>query len=319
MAEAGIRNNSQREVAIRAEKLTKRYGELVAVNALDLLVYRGEIFGLLGPNGAGKTTTVEILEGLNDADGGAVELLGQKWGGSRNDRRLRERIGVQLQETRLAEKLTVIETVRLFRSFFKKSPGEAEVIRRVGLEDKTNARVGKLSGGQNQRLSVACALVGDPELLFLDEPTTGLDPQARLNLWELIKRFNAAGGTVLITTHNMEEAERLCSRVAIMDRGRMIALGSPAELIASLGADQIIEFGSDKEIDFETIARLPWVKSAKRKNSGFLLTVNDTGAALGPLIEALKKQDAKLVNLTTHSATLEDVFISLTGRLLRDE
>ena len=226
-------------VALRCEGLVKRFADVTAVNGLDLEVFAGECFGLLGPNGAGKTTTVEILEGLTSADKGKVELLGQQWN-STDERALRERIGVQLQETQLAEKVTVVETLRLFRSFYKRGHSVDEVIQTVALEEKRNARVGKLSGGQKQRLAVACALVGDPELLFLDEPTTGLDPQARLSLWDVVDKFRAGGGTVLLTTHYMEEATRLCDRVAIMDHGKIIALGTPLELIESLGADQIM-------------------------------------------------------------------------------
>src|SRR5215211_6314468 len=215
---------TNQRVALRCAGLVKRFSDVTAVNGLDLEVYAGECFGLLGPNGAGKTTTVEILEGLTPSDEGTVELLGQRW--SRGDNRvLRERIGVQLQETQLAEKVTVVETLRLFRSFYQRGHNVDDVIHTVALEEKRNARVGKLSGGQKQRLAVACALVSDPELLFLDEPTTGLDPQARLSLWDVVDRFREGGGTILLTTHYMEEATRLCDRVAIMDHGKIIALG----------------------------------------------------------------------------------------------
>jgi len=227
--------------AARCLELVKRYGDVTAVNGLDLEVRAGECFGLLGPNGAGKTTTVEILEGLTAPTSGTVEVLSRAWGAG-DDNDLRQHIGVQLQETQLAEKLTVAETVRLFRSFYRRGRDVDAVIRLVALDEKRNARVGKLSGGQRQRLAVACALVSDPDLLFLDEPTTGLDPQARLKLWEVVEEFRRRGGTVILTTHYMEEAERLCDRVAIMDHGRVIALGTPAELIAALGADQIVEF-----------------------------------------------------------------------------
>jgi len=222
--------------AISCRSLVKRYGDVVAVAGLDLAVAAGECFGLLGPNGAGKTTTIEILEGLTEPDAGDVELLGMRWRGGADGRALRERLGIQLQETQLADKLTVEETVRLFRSFYRRSHTVDEVLALVGLEEKRRSWVNKLSGGQKQRLAVACALVSRPELLFLDEPTTGLDPQSRRQLWEVVRRFRAAGGTVLLTTHYMEEAERLCDRVAIMDHGKVIALGTPRELIASLGA-----------------------------------------------------------------------------------
>ncbi len=305
-------------VALRCEGLRKRYDDVVAVAGLDLEVRAGECFGLLGPNGAGKTTTVEILEGLTAPDAGVVEVLGTRWGRGA-DRALRERLGVALQETQLADKLTVAETVRLFRSFYRRGHGVDEVIAMVELEEKRGARVGKLSGGQKQRLALACALVSDPELLFLDEPTTGLDPQARLHVWEIVERFLAGGGTVLLTTHYMEEAARLCDRVAIMDHGRVIALGTPAELIASLGAAQIVEFAADGEVDAAVLAALPGVGAADRRDGGWMLSVGDIGAALPALLALLDGRRARLGSLRTHQATLEDVFVRLTGRGLRDE
>ena len=304
-------------VALQCKGLVKRFADITAVNGLDLEVFAGECFGLLGPNGAGKTTTVEILEGLNAADEGTVELLGQHWNDG-DDQALRERIGVQLQETQLAEKVTVVETLRLFRSFYKRGHSVDEVIHTVALEEKRNARVGKLSGGQKQRLAVACALVSDPELLFLDEPTTGLDPQARLSLWDVVEKFREGGGTVLLTTHSMEEATRLCDRVAIMDHGKIIALGSPAELIESLGADQIIEFRVSKAIPDDALTNLPAVSHLHRRGEDYSLTVAEIGVALPALLAEIKQQQSELVSLTTHQATLEDVFVSLTGRMLRE-
>ena len=304
-------------VALRCSGLVKRFADVTAVNGLDLEVFAGECFGLLGPNGAGKTTTVEILEGLTPADEGAVELLGQHWG-SGDNRALRERIGVQLQETQLAEKVTVEETVRLFRSFYQRGHGVDEVIRTVGLEEKRNSRVGKLSGGQKQRLAVACALVSDPELLFLDEPTTGLDPQARLSLWDIVEKFRAGGGTTLLTTHYMEEATRLCDRVAIMDHGRVIALGTPAELIESLGADQVIEFSVTNPVADDELTSLPAVTNLHKRGNVYALTVSEIGIALPALLAEIKRQQSEIVTLTAHQATLEDVFVSLTGRMLRD-
>ena len=305
---------------------------MTAVDGLDLEVFSGECFGLLGPNGAGKTTTVEILEGLTTPNEGAVELLGQQWK-TGDDRALRERIGVQLQETQLAEKVTVAETVRLFRSFYKRGHSVDEVIHTVALEEKRNARVGKLSGGQKQRLAVACALVSDPELLFLDEPTTGLDPQARLSLWDIVEKFRARGGTILLTTHYMEEAARLCDRVAIMDHGKVIALGTPAKLIESLGADQVIEFsvkntlpgeggnntlGVKNPLAEDALTNLPAVKHLHKRGEVYALTVSEIGVALPALLAEIKRQQSEVVTLTTHQATLEDVFVSLTGRMLRD-
>ncbi len=220
--------------AVRCRALHKRYGDVVAVAGLDLEVRRGECFGLLGPNGAGKTTTIEILEGLLEPDAGEVEVLGLRWG--RHDAALRQRLGIQLQETQLSEKITVEETIRLFRSFYRRGPSVDAVVRMVELESKRTSRVGKLSGGQRQRLSVACALVNQPEVLFLDEPTTGLDPQARRHLWGLLRGFRERGGTVLLTTHYMDEAQAVCDRVGIVDQGRLIALDTPDGLVQGLGS-----------------------------------------------------------------------------------
>ncbi len=307
---------SQR-VALRCAGLVKRFTDVTAVNGLDLEVFGGECFGLLGPNGAGKTTTVEILEGLTLPDEGTVELLGQHWNAG-DDRALRERIGVQLQETQLPEKVTVVETVRLFRSFYKRGHSVDEVIQTVGLDEKRNARVGKLSGGQKQRLAVACALVSDPELLFLDEPTTGLDPQARLSLWDIVEKFRTRGGTILLTTHYMEEATRLCDRVAIMDHGKVIALGTPAALIESLGADQVIELSVTNSLADDALTSLPAVSNLHKRGDVYALTVSEIKTALPALLGEIQRQQSEIVTLTTHQATLEDVFVSLTGRMLRD-
>jgi ABC-2 type transport system ATP-binding protein len=305
-------------IALRCVELVKRYADVIAVNGLDLEVRIGECFGLLGPNGAGKTTTVEILEGLTAPDSGAVQVLGESWGQG-GDHDLRERLGVALQETKLADKLTVLETIRLFRSFYREGRDVETVIQAVELDEKRNARVGKLSGGQRQRLAVACALVSDPQLLFLDEPTTGLDPQARLKLWDIIAQYRSQGGTVLLTTHYMEEAARLCDRVAIMDHGRVIAIGTPASLIASLGADQIVEFGVQGVLEESRLSLLPGIRSVRSKDGGFALTVHEIGSALPALLREIAEQNASLLSLTTHQATLEDVFVALTGRMLRDE
>jgi ABC-2 type transport system ATP-binding protein len=249
--------------ALLVKGLRKSYGDVVAVDGLDLEMMAGECFGLIGPNGAGKTTTIEICEGLLERDSGQLEILGMTWESDQD--KLREKLGIQLQDTQLSEKLTVLETLRLFRSFYDVGRNVSEVIDVVELGEKQNARVGTLSGGQKQRLAIACALVGNPELLFLDEPTTGLDPQSRRQLWSLIEDFKSSGRSILLTTHYMDEAEKLCDRVAIVDHGHVIALGSPAELIASIGA---------------TIPEPPRQVS---------------------------------------SHTLEDVFVALTGRTLRDE
>ena len=225
-------------IGVSCTNLVKRYADVVAVGGLSFRVNRGECFGLLGPNGAGKTTTIEILEGLLEPDDGDVEILGLTW--KEHERELRQRLGVQLQETQLAEKLTVEETLRLFRSFYHRGRTLDELLRIGQLESKRRSWVGKLSGGQKQRLAVACALAGDPDLLFLDEPTTGLDPQSRRQLWELLLEFRRQGGTIVLTTHYMDEAETLCDRVAIVDHGHLIAEGSPPGLIASLGAPRVV-------------------------------------------------------------------------------
>src|SRR5437899_8298431 len=233
--------------AICCRGLVKDYGALRAVDGLDLQVQVGECFGLLGPNGAGKTTTVEILEGLLPSTSGEVELLGRSWKSDGDS--LRQRLGISLQETNLADKLTVEETLELFRSFYASGPEVDELLELVSLTDKRNAWYVKLSGGQKQRLAVACALVGDPEILFLDEPTTGLDPQSRRQLWGLIEKFKSEGRTVLLTTHYMDEAQRLCDRVAIVDKGKVIALGTPRELIESLGGTDVVAIKSNGALD----------------------------------------------------------------------
>jgi ABC-2 type transport system ATP-binding protein len=290
------------------------------VAAISLTITSGECFGLLGPNGAGKTTTIEICEGLTRPDAGEVELLGLRW--DRDEHALRQRLGIQLQETELADKLTVAETVRLFRSFYERGPTVDRVIAVVQLDEKRDARVGKLSGGQKQRLALACAIVGDPDLLFLDEPTTGLDPQSRRQLWELIGEFKAMGRTILLTTHYMEEAERLCERVAIMDHGHIIALGTPRELIATLGAEHVVEFalrdGTPAIPDAELRA-IAGVRAVRHANGVYELQVSQPHEVIPALLADLERRGAGLAELRTHSATLEDVFVSLTGRQLRDE
>ena len=305
------------DTAIHCSGLVKRYADVVAVNGLDLEVRRGECFGLLGPNGAGKTTTIEILEGLTEPDAGEVEILGSSW--QRDSRELRERLGISLQETQLNEKLTVGETVRLFRSFYRRGRDPEAVLRHLSLEEKRDARVGKLSGGQKQRLAVACALVGDPEVLFLDEPTTGLDPQSRLQLWEQVMDFRATGGTVLLTTHYMDEAERLCDRVAIVDHGQVIALGTPVDLISSLHAANVIEFSSEPEVDEASLRALPGVTEPHRRGPNWSLPVGSLAETVPVLLALVERSGAKLMNLSTHRATLEDLFVSHTGRALRED
>lgn len=312
------------EWAIRVKDLRKEYpgrdGAVLAVNGIDLEIPVGESFGLLGPNGAGKTTTVEILEGLNRPTSGDVEVLGYRWAEHENE--IRERIGVTLQETRFPDKQTVQEMVHLFRSFYKTGLAPDDVLGRVSLEGKANTFVEQLSGGQRQRLAVAIALVGDPELLFLDEPTTGLDPQSRRQLQDVIRSLHDRGRTTVLTTHYMDEAEKLCDRVAIVDHGKIIALGSPAQLIARLGGEHVIEFALGGEAPppaAEEFAGLASVLNARADGDGFSLTVSEPHHAIPALLDDLESRQLPLARLTTRHVSLEDVFVSLTGRHLRDD
>lgn len=320
---AGSLRTSGAAPSLRLRGLRKAYADVVAVDGLDLEVAQGECFGLLGPNGAGKTTTIEICEGLTTPDSGSVELLGLNWQGGGKE--LRQRIGIQLQETQFPDKLKVVEVLRLFRSFFRRGITVEESIRIAQLEEKRNARVGSLSGGQKQRLAMACALVSDPELLFLDEPTTGLDPQARRHLWDLVDGLKQAGRTIILTTHYMEEAERLCDRVAIMDHGKIIALGTPQQLIASVGGEHIVEFAvsghgsGDGRVDTAALTAIAGVQSHRVDASVHQLLVSELHTTVPRIITALGAQGLHLSELRTHSATLDDVFVRLTGRNLRDE
>jgi ABC-2 type transport system ATP-binding protein len=307
--------------AIQCRDLRKTYdGTVEAVRGLSLEIQAGECFGLLGPNGAGKTTTIEILEGLLAPTSGEVTILGHTW--KENPRQLREWLGISLQETRLSEKLTVRETINLFASFYRDPRSSDEVLRQMQLEEKTDAWVGKLSGGQRQRLAVATALVGNPKVLFLDEPTTGLDPQSRRQLWDIIRGFQRAGGTVLLTTHYMDEAERLCDRLAIVDHGQVIAEGTPADLIDRLGGHHMVEFqvsGNSDGAAIDSWRGLPGVESVRHDNGLVCLNVREPHLTIPALLDAVKKQGEQLVHLTTRQASLEDVFVRLTGRHLREE
>jgi ABC-2 type transport system ATP-binding protein len=312
-------------IAIQCRDLRKTYdGKVEAVRGLNLEIQTGECFGLLGPNGAGKTTTIEILEGLLEPTSGEVSIFGHSW--RENARQMREWLGISLQETRLSEKLSVRETVELFASFYREPRSSDEVLEQLQLTEKADAWVGKLSGGQRQRLAVATALVCNPKILFLDEPTTGLDPQSRRQLWEIIREFQRAGGTVLLTTHYMDEAERLCDRLAIVDQGQIIAEGSPPDLIERLGGHHVVEFavgaratGSSDGAVLEAWRALPSVESVREDDGMVALSVKEPHLTIPALLEAVGKQGSELQHLTTRQASLEDVFVRLTGRHLREE
>ena len=310
------------DVAISCRELRKTYDSKVeAVRGLDLAINKGECFGLLGPNGAGKTTTIEILEGLLAPTSGQVEILGMNW--REHDRDLRELLGISLQETRLSEKLTVRETVDLFASFYRNPARVDEVLEELSLTEKADSWVGKLSGGQRQRLAVATALVGNPSILFLDEPTTGLDPQSRRQLWEIVGQFQKRGGTILLTTHYMDEAERLCDRLAIIDHGQIIAEGTPLELIERLTGHHVVEFavsGNGAAAAENAWRTLPGVQSLRHGEDGVMaLQVNEPHETIPSLLAAVQQRGMKLDHLTTRQASLEDVFVKLTGRHLRED
>lgn len=306
-----------RGAAVSLGGLVKRYGDVVAVDSLDLEIRSGECFGLLGPNGAGKTTTIEILIGLQEPTAGQVVVLGRKWG--EDDRSLRARIGVSLQETRFPERLTVAEVVTLFGSFYPRGRDVSSVLREAGLAEKADVWTSRLSGGQRQRLALACALVGNPELLILDEPTTGLDPQARLQFGDSILSYKDRGCTIVVSTHYMEEAQRLCDRVAIIDRGKAIAVGSPGELVASLDAHLVVEVElAAGDVEDDALRRVAGVSSVRRENGALLVSVREAHVTVPALLDLFRTRSLSLAHLTLRQATLEDVYVSLTGRRYRD-
>jgi ABC-2 type transport system ATP-binding protein len=304
------------EPVIRVRGLIKRYGEVRAVDGIDFDVAGGEVFGLLGPNGAGKTTTVEILEGLRTPDGGQATVLGVDVAKGADS--LKPRIGVSLQTAALYPKLTVVELIDLFRSFYPRSTPTEELIAALELGERRNAQTRELSGGQRQRLAVALALVNDPELIFLDEPTTGLDPAARRSLWDIVRDLKARGRTILLTTHYMEEAEVLCDRLAIMDHGRILEMGTVDELISKRFKERAVRLDRIDGLGDPELAALPAVTSVKHDANEVLLYTSDVAATIGALLELTEARGVEPQNLGVRRATLEDVFLDLTGRALRD-
>jgi ABC-2 type transport system ATP-binding protein len=313
----GAVTNVDPNLAIYCKGLVKRFEDVTAVDGVDLSITKGECFGLLGPNGAGKTTCIEILEGLTKADEGEAVILGKSWGTGR-DTDIRRRIGVQLQDNQIADKLTAKEVIRLFRSFYDRGIEVDAALQLLELSAKQNTRYHKLSGGQKQRLSLACALVHAPDLLFLDEPTTGLDPQARVKVWDIVEHFLENGGTVMLTTHYMEEAAKLCTRLAIMDHGKLIASGSPKELIDGLGATEVIEYHLDRPDPDDSLDTIMGVVSWFRRSEEFVVKTRSISDTLPMLLKHIEGRRRNIASLRTHRATLDDVFLEHTGRGLRD-
>ncbi|MEU1585769.1 ABC transporter ATP-binding protein [Micromonospora sp. NPDC005710] len=294
---------------IEVTHLNKRYGDLVAVEDVSLTVEAGEIFGVLGPNGAGKTTTVECVAGLRVPDGGGVSVLGLD--PRRDATQLRQRVGVQLQESQLPDRLRVAEALEMYASFYRNPADPAELIDKLGLGDKRNTGYKKLSGGQKQRLSIALALVGNPEIAILDELTTGLDPQARRDTWGLIEQVRDSGVTIVLVTHFMEEAERLCDRVAVIDRGRVVALDSPAGLVSTVAPQQRIRFRPSAPVDDRLLTELPEVSAVQR--SGSQVVVTGTGELLHAVTSVLARHQIVAADLRLEQSTLDDAFVELTG------
>jgi ABC-2 type transport system ATP-binding protein len=304
------------DVIVEVKGLTKRYGDLVAVNEVSFEIEKGEIFGLLGPNGAGKTTTVELIEGLRKPDGGIIKVCGIDT--SKGIDKVKELIGVQLQTTTIYDKIRVSEAIDLFRRYYQKSLATAPILDEVSLNDKKNSFVKELSHGQRQRLAMALALVNAPEILFLDEPTTGLDPQARRNVWSIIERCKGRGKTIILTTHYMEEAEQLCHRVGIMDYGRIIALDTPRDLIANQNLESAVEFISSDDVTKEFFQNLPKVSKVTQDGDRFVLHTREASSVLTELTHLSERNSLDLEGITVRKATLEDVFLELTGKALRE-
>jgi len=301
---------------LQVENLVKRYGDVEAVRGVSFNVEEGEVFGLLGPNGAGKTTTVEILEGLRTPDGGRVSVC--DFDPQRDSAALRHEIGAALQSTSLPDKLRVMEALRLFASFYRRRRNPEELLKRFGLEEKRNTFYGQLSGGQKQRLALAMALVNDPKVLFFDEPTAGLDPQVRREIYDIIEELRREKKTILMTTHYIEEAERLCDRVAIVDHGKVIALGSPRELKAHSGGTTRIEVRLARPESDGALKRLEGVADAREVDGAYVIHSNRAPQTIVSIVKHLEAQGNELVSLEIASPSLEDVFIEMTGRRLRD-
>lgn len=305
------------EYALRLNGLTKRYGDIIAVDNISLDLHKGEIFGLLGPNGAGKTTTVEMIEGLRRPDSGTIEVHGID--ALNEPGKIKEIIGVQLQSTSLYDQIRVKEAIDLFRSYYKRSISTEELLEEVSLTEKKNSYYRTLSGGQKQRVAMALALVNDPKILFLDEPTTGLDPQARRNVWDVIKRLRRSQKTIILTTHYMEEAEKLCQRVGIIDHGRIIALDTPKGLIEKAGLGSTVEFESDSYLDDSVLEDLKAIGELIAEEGGkFMINTKDSSKAIRGLAKISEQMEIEIENISVRKATLEDVFLSLTGRRLRE-
>ncbi len=306
------------EAVIRIEGLRKSYGKVIAVDGVDLEVRRGEVFGILGPNGAGKTTTLEMIEGLRKPDSGEIEVAG--YDAVRETEKLKKIVGVQLQTTALFDYLSIEETLGLFADLYgaDSSPERIrKLLEMVSLTEKAKARVDQLSGGQQQRLSMALALVNDPKVVFLDEPTTGLDPQARRNMWDLVRDIQRQDRTVVLTTHYMEEAEELCDRVAVMDHGKILVCDTPLALIRSLDVDATVLVTVEGDLD-GTLEQLPGVDNVEREDNEVRLRTRSTQETITGLMGLAAERGVRLHNLSVRSANLEDVFISYTGRSLRE-
>jgi ABC-2 type transport system ATP-binding protein len=303
-------------IAVEVKDLTKRYGNLAAADKVSFTIREGEIFGLLGPNGAGKTTTIEMIEGLRTPDAGSIRVCDIEV--PKGADKLKEIIGVQLQSTSVYEKIRVTEAIDLFGGYYHKSLPTAEILQQMSLHEKGNSFIESLSGGQKQRLALALALVNDPKVLFLDEPTTALDPQARRATWDIIEGLRQKGKTVILNTHYMEEAERLCDRVGIMDHGQIIAMDTPSRLISKQNLDSAVEFTSFNASSKEFFEGLPWVNKVTQDGERFILHTREALKLLVEIVRLYQQKQLDLTNISVRAATLEDVFLELTGRRLRE-